>query len=130
MENECDNLPDKERRAVRDGDRGRRRWGGGGPHTVENSWENVAIKQLFKTCPLLTSLKVLRRLYAANAQSKYSLCRRYGNFTPRTHTHPSVSCFCMPKKKNKTEEERERESSKLRGQSVTTQKRRLCLPSV
>lgn len=43
--------------------------GGGrtGPHTVENSWGNVAIKQLFKTCPLLTSLKGFRGLYIANA---------------------------------------------------------------
>lgn len=79
-----------------------------GPHTVENSWKNVAIKQLFKTCPLLTSLKVFRRLCIANAQSKYSLCRRYGNFTPRTHSHPSVSCFCMQKKRRR---ERESESA-------------------
>lgn len=41
--------------------------GGGGAHTVENSWKDFAIKQLFKTCPLLTSLKVFRRLYIANA---------------------------------------------------------------
>lgn len=84
--------------------------GGEGPHTVENSWGNFAIKQLFKSCPLLTSLKVLRRLYTANAQSKYSLCRRYGNFTPHTHTHPSVSCFCMPKKKTQMKRERESQS--------------------
>lgn len=60
MENGCDNLPDKERRTVRD----RSLKGGGrvgmcgGGHNIENILKIFVFKQLFKTCLSSICLKV------------------------------------------------------------------------
>lgn len=107
MESKCDNLADKEWRTGRDRSQGAGRKGergrGKGQHDIENIWKIFVIKQLFKTCLEPTCLKVsfFCWVHIAYAQSKYSLCRKYGNFTHCTHSQPCVSCFCMQKRRER-----------------------------
>lgn len=86
--------------------------GRGGAHTVENSWKNVAIKQLFKTCPLLTSPKVFTGSILLMLRVNIP-CAADTVISCRVHTVIHLFHVFACRKKD---EERERECTKLRGQ--------------